>query len=38
MVRMDESLMELYQQKVISIEEAYARAEDKRTFAPMMSK
>jgi len=38
MVRMDDSLMELHQQKVISIEEAYARAEDKRTFAPMMSK
>jgi len=38
MVRMDDSLMDLYNKKMISIEEAYLRADDKRQFAPMMSK
>jgi len=38
MVRMDDSLMELYQQGAIAIEEAYARAEDKRMFAPLISR
>lgn len=37
MVRMDDSLMELYQKGVIDIDEAYRRAEDKRAFAPYLS-
>jgi twitching motility protein PilT len=38
MVRMDDSLMDLYNRKMISIEEAFLRSEDKRLFAPMMGK
>ncbi|MCX8036237.1 MAG: PilT/PilU family type 4a pilus ATPase [Candidatus Sumerlaeia bacterium] len=38
MVRMDDSLMDLYQKGIISIEEAYARADDKRVFAPLLTK
>ncbi len=37
MVRMDDSLMDLYQKGIISIEEAYARADDKRMFAPLLT-
>jgi len=37
MVRMDDSLMELYKQGAIAIEEAHARADDKRAFAALMS-
>ena len=36
MVRMEDTLMELYQQGAITIEEACERADDKRTFLPLM--
>lgn len=38
MVRMDDSLMNLFNQGVISIEEAHARADDKRPFAALLGK
>jgi twitching motility protein PilT len=36
MVRLDDTLMDLFKQGVITIEEAYARCEDRRLFAPLM--
>lgn len=38
MVRMDDSLMDLYQDGVIDIEDAHARAEDKRPFATLLGR
>jgi len=36
MVRLDDTLMDLFKQGAISIEEAYARCEDRRLFTPLM--
>ncbi|MBM3334711.1 PilT/PilU family type 4a pilus ATPase [Candidatus Sumerlaeota bacterium] len=38
MVRLDDSLMELVNKGLISAEEAHARADDKRAFAPLLAK